>query len=140
MSEDNSNSSIPSTTEIVQKSQEAEQAQAQIQTPSQVSNNPNKVVKSEIKWLSMDGCGACPKQEDFFNNTLKPQRDVPTEITKIDVKSDQGQQIADENKLKYVPFAEECLIYEDPNKRPECRKINKYDPSEWKIKLNSDST
>jgi hypothetical protein len=149
LSEDNIDNTIPSTTEIVQKSQEAQAQQQSEQqnntspvatTTTTTASNPNKVVKSTIEWLSMEGCGACPKQEAFFNDTLKPQRDVPTEITKVDVKSDRGQQIADENKLKYVPFAEECLIFEDPNKKPECRKINKYDPSEWKIKLNSDST
>lgn len=116
---ENQQSTIPSTTEIVQKAQDN-----------------NGYSKRTVEWVSQDNCGACVKQEEFFNNVLKPQSDVPAEITKVDVKSDRGQQIADENNLKYTPFYTECLIPKDPNKKPECRTGNKYDPNEWKIKVN----
>lgn len=135
---------IPSTTEIVQKAQEAQTQQntPPIEPPvtqQSINNTDNNsgIVKRTIEWVSQDNCGACVKQEEFFNNVLKPQSDVPVEITKVDVKSDRGQQIADENKLKYTPFYTECLIPKDPNEKPKCRTGNKYDPNEWKIKLNN---
>lgn len=143
MSEDNN---IPSTTEIVQKAVAIEPQQQNtppIESPSQTATatatatiNPNEVEKSTIEWVSQESCGGCQQQDEFFNNTLKPQRDVPTEITKIDINSDRGQQIADENNLKYVPFAKECLIFKDKNKQPECKTYNSYDPKHWKLKLN----
>lgn len=133
--EDNSSNieqTIPSTTEIIQKAQEVQQNQQQV--------NPNEIEKSTIEWVSMDSCGGCKQQDDFFNNTLKPQRDVPTEITKVDINSERGQQIADENNLKYVPFAKECLIFKDKNKQPECKTYNRYDPKDWKLKVNETSS
>ena len=152
MSEDNSNSSIPSTTEIIQKSQQnnnnnnntslpIDAPLPEVTSPSQqLTTKPNEIEKSTIEWVSQDSCGGCKQQDEFFNNTLKPQRDVPTEIIKIDINSDRGQQIADENNLKYVPFAKECLIFKDKTKQPECKTYNSYDPKNWKIKLNDNNT
>lgn len=133
--EDNSTTAIektiPSTSEIIQKAQE------QQQVPTTDNSGYSKRV---VEWVSQENCGACVKQEEFFNNVLKPQSDIPVEITKVDVKSERGQQIADEHNLKYTPFYKECLIPKDPTKQPECREGNKYDPNEWKIKVNESNS
>lgn len=132
--EDNSSNieqTIPSTTEIIQKAQEQQQNQQPIN-----NNNDNGIAKRTIEWVSQPNCGACEKQEEFFNNVLKPQSDVPIEITKVDVSSERGQQIADERNLKYTPFYEHCIVFKDPNRKPECTTGNDFNPKNWKIKLN----
>lgn len=110
--------------------------------PPQQQPQQKKYLSREITWVGRtDGsnaCGGCQDLNNFFTNELVPQSDVPTNVKKLDVDSPEGKQIVQDNNLKYIPYAKECLISSDPNKEPECKEVNRWDKNDWKIKVNDE--
>src|SRR5689334_13466670 len=93
----------------------------------------HKVVSRRMSYLGADGCSGCHDLEDFVSKN-KENLEIPLEIKKTDINSDEGKKLVEEKKLVNdkgevaTPHIQICDIYDD--KKEECKEISGFKESD----------
>jgi hypothetical protein len=102
---------------------------------SEQKQDEHKIVSRRVSYLGSDDCDGCHSLEDFVsknnNNT-----EIPVEIKKTDIKSDDAKKLIEEKKLVNdkgevaTPFIQRCDVYDD--KHEDCKEITGFKEEDWK--------
>jgi hypothetical protein len=102
---------------------------------SEQKQEEHKIVSRRVSYLGSDDCDGCHSLEDFVsknnNNT-----EIPVEVKKTDIKSDDAKKLIEEKKLVNdkgevaTPFIQRCDVYD--NKEEKCTEITGFKEEEWK--------
>jgi hypothetical protein len=71
--------------------------------------------------ISNEPCEICQEADQYLTPLI--ERDKRIEYKKVEVSTPEGEKLADEKKVKSIPYFEDCKYYAGKDK-PECRKIS----------------
>lgn len=73
-------------------------------------------------------CEVCVEGDKFLSSATR--HDNRISYSKIEVDTEQGEKIAEEEHIGGIPFIKDCKTYEDGGK-PRCRKIEGFEQDDW---------
>jgi len=73
-------------------------------------------------------CPVCKEADDFLSSVVK--HDNRVKYTKIEVDSDEGQKIAEDEDIDNIPYIKDCKTFEKGGKQ-KCREIEGYSEDDW---------
>ena len=100
-----------------------------------MSEQEHKIVSRRVSYLGSDDCDGCHSLEDFVSKN-NVNTEIPVEIKKTDINSEDAKKIIEEKKLVddkgnvATPFIQRCDVYDD--KHEDCKEITGFKEEEWK--------
>jgi hypothetical protein len=78
-----------------------------------------------------DACEVCTEADKFLSEVVKHDNRVT--YKKIEVDSEEGEEIADDKGIKEIPHIEDCKTYKEEGgkQRTRCRNISGFDEDDW---------
>lgn len=73
-------------------------------------------------------CEVCVEGDKFLSSAVKHDNRIT--YNKIEVDTPEGEKIADDERIRGIPFIKDCRTFEDGGK-PRCRKIEGFEEDDW---------